>query len=480
MEQAGCLYAIIGKRTTHCGRVQRGLRDLARLEGEPARHRHGQRRRLAAGRSFADHVPGRDRPVGVDGARHRGVGRVVRELVRHRRRADHDPLARDQAARDRGQPGVPLLLGPRLEFVVRRTCSGRTSRPRTGRGRSSARSAAPRTRTRRPGRSATVPMTPWAGQTVRIVFAGAGPGLGLDRRGGRGRRPDHATVESAAQSEAAAGWHGTWCRYSPWPRPRACRRARPRGGARSRGPIPNRPSPRPSRIDRRRGGARPDRCPSPISATRSTSRSPVTSPRITTVPPAGVCRIAFATRLASTSRSRTGSTSRIGRSSPTSAVTVTPAVPAAPSNDRTTSAISTSGSVGSRCSVSVPASDSATVRRSSMSRSMTRVSSRIARQVRPRRSGGRHRSSPRGCPRSRSAASAARGSRRRAASDAAAHRPRAARPSCRSRARAGGPGASRLRGRRHGPSSRRPRPDGSRRRACRASRHSAAGLGPGR
>ena len=49
------------RRTTHCGAVQRGLRDLARLEGRPARHRHGQRRRLAAGRSFDDHVPGRHR-----------------------------------------------------------------------------------------------------------------------------------------------------------------------------------------------------------------------------------------------------------------------------------------------------------------------------------------------------------------------------------------------------------------------------------
>ena len=153
MEQAGCLYAIVGKRTTHCGAFNEDFEISRGWKADPLGTDTVSAGAWQRANPSHDHVPGRDRPVGVDGARHRCVGRVVRELVRHRRRADHDPLAPDQAARDRGQPGVPLLPGPCLEFVVRRTCSARTSRPRTGRGRSSARSAAPRTRTRRPGRS---------------------------------------------------------------------------------------------------------------------------------------------------------------------------------------------------------------------------------------------------------------------------------------------------------------------------------------
>ncbi len=61
MEQAGCLYALVGKAHDPLRPVQRGLRDRAWLDGRPARHGHGQRWRLAAGRSGDDQVPGSGR-----------------------------------------------------------------------------------------------------------------------------------------------------------------------------------------------------------------------------------------------------------------------------------------------------------------------------------------------------------------------------------------------------------------------------------
>ncbi len=117
--------------------------------------------------------------------------------------------------------------------------------------------------------------------------------------------------------------------------------------------------------------------PGPVSRTVRTTRPAAIDPPTVTDPPSGVCRIAFDTRFERTSRMRTGSTSMIGRSSGVSAVTVTPTASAAGRNDRATSPRSRSGSVGSGWSGRVPASESATVRRSSMRRSSTRVSSRI-------------------------------------------------------------------------------------------------------
>ena len=133
----------------------------------------------------------------------------------------------------------------------------------------------------------------------------------------------------------------------------------------------------PSRNGRRRAARAPGRSRARCRR-RSGRATPVHDrPPIVTRPPAGVWRSPLATRFASTSRIRTGSTSRIGRSSGTSVVISTEAASAAGRNERATSAISRSGSVGSGWSGSMPASESEIVRRSSMSRSRTRVSSRI-------------------------------------------------------------------------------------------------------
>ena len=152
MEQAGCLYAIIGKTTTHCGpffddfEISRGWKANP-LGTDTATDGAWQRADPPTTLRQAGH-----RTVGLEGAGHRRRGR---------RRAsnandldggfDHGPFAADRAAGDRRQADVPLLLRPRLELVDRGLRSGPTSRPRTGRGRWSARSSGPRTRTCRPG-----------------------------------------------------------------------------------------------------------------------------------------------------------------------------------------------------------------------------------------------------------------------------------------------------------------------------------------
>ena len=115
-------------------------------------------------------------PSGFERARHRAEGRRERRVVRRRRRRDDGPLAADRAARDGRRADLPLLPRPQLELVDRWTTSAPTSRTRTARGRSSSRSSGPRTRTSRPGRRRRISMTPWAGQTVRIVFAAADRG----------------------------------------------------------------------------------------------------------------------------------------------------------------------------------------------------------------------------------------------------------------------------------------------------------------
>ena len=58
IEAAGCPYAVIGKATPGLRAAVRRLRDLRRLDDEPARDRHGHGRRLAA------RQPGRHEPPG--------------------------------------------------------------------------------------------------------------------------------------------------------------------------------------------------------------------------------------------------------------------------------------------------------------------------------------------------------------------------------------------------------------------------------
>ena len=159
---------------------------------------------------------------------------------RPRRRLHDGPFTRDRAAGRPSAASRSATTSPTPRTRRPRMRSARTWRRPTGRGRWSARSSGPRTRTCRPGPTVTVSMAPWAGQTVRIVFAAQDRG-------------NASTVEAAVDDvritdpspSAGAGSPGTWFRHSPWPRPRACPRARPRGGARSRGPVPNRLIPRP-------------------------------------------------------------------------------------------------------------------------------------------------------------------------------------------------------------------------------------------
>ena len=99
-----------------------------------------------------------------------------------------------------------------------------------------------------------------------------------------------------------------------------------------------------------------------------------TRTEIRTAPPDGVWRSALTTRFPRPPAIRTGSTD-VGTGSPSSAVSATPASRAAAAWDAATSAISRRTSVSSRWSGSAPASASESVRRSSSSRSITRVSS---------------------------------------------------------------------------------------------------------
>ena len=71
MEQAGCLYAIIGKAHDPLRPVQRGLRDLARLEGRIRSARTPPATAPGSGPTRATTVPGGHRPVGLEGAGHR-------------------------------------------------------------------------------------------------------------------------------------------------------------------------------------------------------------------------------------------------------------------------------------------------------------------------------------------------------------------------------------------------------------------------
>ena len=130
----------------------RQLPDVRRLDHQPARDRHGNRRCVATRQSVHHGPPGGDRPVRLARPRHRPPGRRDGQLVRRRRRRDDGPLGAGGAPGDGRPADLPLLPRAQLEFVVRRTTSGRTSRTRPAFGRWSARKSAPRTPTFRPGR----------------------------------------------------------------------------------------------------------------------------------------------------------------------------------------------------------------------------------------------------------------------------------------------------------------------------------------
>ncbi len=124
------------------------------------------------------------------------------------------------------------------------------------------RSGRPRTRTRPPGRRASVGLDAWAGQTIRIVFEARGREPGRAGRGGGGRHADHAAV-----GEGRARLSRTRARLAPRPRPRssahlaparlalaspACARPPRARLVRLRSPASRPPGPRPPRHPRRR------------------------------------------------------------------------------------------------------------------------------------------------------------------------------------------------------------------------------------
>ena len=177
-----------------------------------------------------------------------------------------------------------------------------------GRGRSSSRNAAPRTRT--PSvlghRASPSSMTPWAGQTVRIVFAAADRGAVPAPS-----RPRSTTCGSGVPDRQPD--YGSWV---PAPTrglgPRCRRHVRRRADGRS-------PVPAPSRVTRRLdepvehvrsiAGS-----PAPVSRTSSRIQLPGSTHRRAS--PAARRGVAERVRdeVASTSRMRTGSSSTMGRS----------------------------------------------------------------------------------------------------------------------------------------------------------------------
>ena len=169
MESAGCLYALVGKRTTHCGAFNEDFEISRGWKADPLGTDTVSAGAWQRADPFDDHVSGRDRPVGVDGAGHRRVGRVVRELVRHRRRADHDPLAEIKLPATVGNLVFRYYLAHASNSsssdVFRayvEAADGTRTLVREERGAANKDTPA--------WALATVPMTPWAGQTVRIVF----------------------------------------------------------------------------------------------------------------------------------------------------------------------------------------------------------------------------------------------------------------------------------------------------------------------
>ena len=68
--------AVIGKAKPNCGPLYDDFETYGGWIAQPARHRHRQGRRLAAGRPGRDQPPGRHRPVRLAGPGHRRAGRL--------------------------------------------------------------------------------------------------------------------------------------------------------------------------------------------------------------------------------------------------------------------------------------------------------------------------------------------------------------------------------------------------------------------
>ena len=113
-------------------------------------------------------------------------------------------------------------------------------------------------------KTATISMTPWAGQTVRIVFAARRPRPREHGRGRRRRRADHPPV-SGSRTRIVV-------RRPSTDSARSRRRGRPRADARSPGPARSRANRRPSRTGRRCGAAASGSMPRPVSRTSRRSQ----------------------------------------------------------------------------------------------------------------------------------------------------------------------------------------------------------------
>ena len=142
-------------------------------------------------------------------------------------------------------------------------------------------------------------------------------------------------------------------------------------------PLPGEPAARWYRSKIR--SASPGASPVPESTTANAMvRASCAEASTSTVPPSGVWRSAFAMRLRSTSARRSASATRVGSPFACRPRSCTRAVSAEPVIAATASSTRSAGSTSARWSGSAPAWARATVRRSSISRSMSSVSSRRA------------------------------------------------------------------------------------------------------
>ena len=172
IEAAGCPYSASGTAKANCGPLYDSFQTYGGWITNPLGTDTATGGALAARQSVHHGPPGGDRPVRLARPRHRPPGRRDGQLVRRRRRRDDGPLGAGRAPGDGRPADLPLLPRPQLELVVEdyfrayvEDAAGVRTLVRQEVG--AANTDLPAWKT------ATISMTPWAGQTVRIVFAAA-------------------------------------------------------------------------------------------------------------------------------------------------------------------------------------------------------------------------------------------------------------------------------------------------------------------
>ena len=377
IEHAGCLYS---RHRQGRGELRPVVRRLRGRDAAGRSTRSGTDTATAGGGSAATRQAtarqAGTRPCGLAGARHRPAGRGDVERQRPRRQHEH-ALGADRTLPDRGgDADLPLLLRAQRELVVERLLPG--VRRAAGRERTLVRQELGAANNDNPAwASVSVSMTPWAGETGPDRVRGRRRRGGEHGRGRRGRRAGHPAVAARSGRRPGADT-GTSSRHRPatateivppWASTSPRAMASPSPEPRESAPFTNRSKTcgTSAGIDARAGvgDAQDERRPGdPPGDRHAAARRRV----------AEAVGDEVGEDLADPHRDRPRrSAGRRGSRSSTRR----PRPPRRGRNERATSAISRSGSVGSGWSGSMPASESEMVRRSSMSRSRTRVSSRI-------------------------------------------------------------------------------------------------------